>query len=205
MPDQMNGVTTDENQWNRTEETLYDVLHRSISMIIFPNGSSPESTPLLQRIKISVSENGCRLREASRNTGRDVLLWTRRGSPLRALLVISIGTVALLTLTGLLIFMFLFLLATANAIIVSLLISLAAAGGFLFFSFACVTAIYLGALSIAAFVISAATISAIFAAMVAAGWVGFFWVIWLGTKKSMSFAKQSLSMTGSSAQHAHRD
>ncbi|KAK8588661.1 hypothetical protein V6N12_023085 [Hibiscus sabdariffa] len=53
--------------------------------------------------------------------------------------------------------------------IVSLLIPLAAAGGFLFFSFACVTAIYLGALPIAAFVISAATISAIFAAMVAAG------------------------------------
>lgn len=81
----------------------------------------------------------------------------------------QIGSVAFLALTGLLIFMLIFLAATVNAIIVSLLISLAAAGGFLFFSLACVTAIYIGAMSIAAFVISIATISAIFAAMIAAG------------------------------------
>ncbi|MBA0832325.1 hypothetical protein Goarm_016725 [Gossypium armourianum] len=159
--------------------------------------------------------NGVTLNEnqriPSRNTGQTLLRWTRRGSPLRALLVISIGSVAFLALTGLLTFMLIFLVATVNAIIVSLLISLAAAGGFLFFSLACVTAIYIGAMSIAALVISIATISAIFAAMIAAGWVGFFWVIWLGTRKSVGFAKQSLSKTGSvisaysSAQHARID
>ncbi|KAH1081933.1 hypothetical protein J1N35_021694 [Gossypium stocksii] len=159
MADQTNGVTLNENQRIRKEETLYDVLHRSVSMIL-PDASSTESASLLQRIKISVSENGP---------------------------------------------------PTVNAIIVSLLISLAAAGGFLFFSLACVTAIYIGAMSIAAFVISIATISAIFAAMIAAGWVGFFWAIWLGTRKSVGFAKQSLSKTGSvlsvysSAQHARID
>ncbi|MFQ6634014.1 hypothetical protein Gotur_012429 [Gossypium turneri] len=167
MADQTNGVTLNENQRIRKEETLYDVLHRSVSMIL-PDASSTESAPLLQRIKISVSENGPRLGEASRNTGQTLLRWTRRGSPLRALLVISIGSVAFLALTGLLTFMLIFLVATVNAIIVSLLISLAAAGGFLFFSLACVTAIYIGAMSIAALVISIATISAIFAAMIAA-------------------------------------
>ncbi|MBA0686565.1 hypothetical protein Goari_014163 [Gossypium aridum] len=210
MADQTNGVTLNENQRIRKEETLYDVLHRSVSMIL-PDASSTESAPLLQRIKISLSENGPRLGEASRNTGQTLLRWTRRGSPLRALLVISIGSVAFLALTGLLTFMLIFLVATVNAIIVSLLVSLAAAGGFLFFSLACVTAIYIGAMSIAALVISIATISAIFAAMIAAGWVGFFWVIWLGTRKSVGFAKQSLSKTGSvisaysSAQHARID
>ncbi|PPR86746.1 hypothetical protein GOBAR_AA33941 [Gossypium barbadense] len=210
MADQTNGVTLNENQRVHNEETLYDVLHRSVSMIL-PDASSTESAPLLQRIKISVSENGPRLGEASRNTGQTLLRWTRRGSPLRALLVISIGSVAFLALTGLLIFMLIFLVATVNAIIVSLLISLAAAGGFLFFSLACVTAIYIGAMSIAAFVISIATISAIFAAMITAGWVGFFWAIWLGTRKSVGFAKQSLSKTGSvlsaysSAEHARID
>ncbi|XWS75365.1 hypothetical protein CRYUN_Cryun01aG0080800 [Craigia yunnanensis] len=122
----------------------------------------------------------------------------------------KVGTIALLTLTGLFVFMLFFLAATVNAIIISLLISLAAAGGFLALFFACVTAIYIGALSVAAFVISTATISAIVAVLVATGWIGFFWAVWLGTKKSMGLAKHSLCMTGSalsaysSAWHARR-
>ncbi|KAL5811824.1 hypothetical protein ACOSQ3_026774 [Xanthoceras sorbifolium] len=191
------------------DETLYVVLHRLISTILFPDhDTAAASAPLLNRVKISVSENGPRLSEASRNTARNVLVWTRRGSPFRAALVISVGTITLLTLTGLLLFMLFFLAATVNAIVISLLVSLAAAGGFLALFFACVTAIYIGALSVAAFVISTATISAIIAAMVATGWIGFFWVVWLATKKSAGLAKQSLSMTGSvlssysSARHA---
>lgn len=89
MADQTNGVTLSENQRIRKEETLYDVLHRSVTMIL-PDASSTESAPLLQRIKISVTENGPRLGKASRNTGQTLLQWTRRGSPLRALLVISV-------------------------------------------------------------------------------------------------------------------
>ncbi|XP_007031339.2 PREDICTED: uncharacterized protein LOC18600679 [Theobroma cacao] len=197
MAENMNGVSADENKCCHREETLYGVLHRLVSMIIFPDASSSASTPLLQRIKISISENGPRLGEASRNTGRAVLMWTRRGSPIRALLVISVGTITLLTLTGLLVFMLFFLAATVNAIVISLLISLAAAGGFLALFFACVTAIYIGALSVAAFVISTATISAIVAVIVAAGWVGFIWAVWLATRKSVALAKHSLSMTGS--------
>lgn len=196
MTEQTNGSTVDQkhSSCSHSDETLHGVLHRLISMIIFPDTLS---TPLLQRIKISVSENAPRLGDASRNTTQSLLDWTRRGSPLRALLVISVGTIALLTLTGMLVFMLFFLAATVNAIIISLLITVAAAGGFLALFFVCVTAIYIGALSVATFVISTATLSAIVAVLVATGWVGFFWAVWLGTKKSLGLAKHSLSMTGS--------
>ncbi|KAI9159977.1 hypothetical protein LWI28_003925 [Acer negundo] len=214
-PRESESINGDENgrtttvKIDRRDEMLYNVLHRLISTILFPDqDSAAASAPLLNRVKISVSENGPRLREASRSTGRNVLVWIRRGSPLRAVLVISVGTVTLLTLTGLLLFMIFFVAATVNAIVISLLVSLAAAGGFLALFFACVTAVYIVALSVAAFVISTATISAIFAAIVATGWIGFFCVIWLATKTSFGLAKQSLSMTGSalsaysSARHA---
>ncbi|MBA0848211.1 hypothetical protein Goshw_029756 [Gossypium schwendimanii] len=213
MTEQMNGASVDENNCTQSEEMLlHEALRRLISTIIYPDGSSSSPAPLLQRIKISVSENGPRLGEASRNTGRTVIRWTRSGSPLRALLVISVrvGSIAFLTLTGLLVFMLFFLAATVNAVIISSLIALAAAGGFLALFFACVTVFYIGAISVAAFVISTAIISAIIAALVATGWVGFFWVLWLGTKRSMDLAKHSLSITGSafsaysSARHAHR-
>lgn len=190
------------------EETLYGVLRRLTSEIVFPDGEQRGRTTLLHRIKASVAENGPLLREASGNTGRKVLHWTRRGSPLRALLVISVGTITLLALTGLLVFMIFFVAATINAIVISLLVSLAAAGGFLAFFFTCVTFIYIGALSVAVFVISSTTISAIVASLIAAGWIGFFWTLWLAMKKSLDLAKNSVTVTGSvisaysSARHA---
>lgn len=178
------------------EETLYSVFHRFISAILFPDhGADP--APLRHRIKTSVVHNVPLLREASVNTARNVHIWTRRGSPLRALLVISVGTITLLALTGLLVFMLFFLTATVNAIVISLLVSLAAAGGFLALFFTCVTFIYIGALSVAVFVIASTTISAIIAALIATGWIGFFWTLWLATKKGFDIAKRSLFVTGS--------
>ncbi|KAF7816311.1 voltage-dependent L-type calcium channel subunit [Senna tora] len=179
----------------KERETLYDVLHRLITSIVFPE--SGNTAPLLRRIKISVSQNAPLIPEASRNTARDVLLWTRRGSPLRALLVISVGTITLVALTGLIVFMLFFLAATINAILISLLISLAAAGGFLALFFAFVTAIYIGALSVAIFTISTVTFWTVVAILITTGWIGFFWTVWLATKKSFGFAKHSLSVTGS--------
>ena len=75
----------------------------------------------------------------------------------------------MISLTGLLIFMSFLLVATANAIIVSVLMSLAAAGGFLALFFACLVAVYVGAVSIAIFVISATVISAIVGVLIATG------------------------------------
>jgi hypothetical protein len=73
------------------EESLYGVFRRLISEIFFPDGEQRGRASLLHRIKASVVENGPLLREASGKTGRKVLSWTRRGSPLRALLVISVS------------------------------------------------------------------------------------------------------------------
>ncbi|CAL5375249.1 unnamed protein product [Camellia sinensis] len=121
--------------------------------------------------------------------------------------MLQVGTIGLLALTRLVVFMLFFLAATVNAIIIYLLVSLAAAGGFLALFFACVTTIYIGALSVAVFVISTATISAIIAVLIATSWIGFFWTMWLATKKSVGLAKHSLTVTGStlsaysSAQH----
>ncbi|KAI8536584.1 hypothetical protein RHMOL_Rhmol10G0269000 [Rhododendron molle] len=191
--------------------TLYGVLRRTVAEVFFPDPDTGcGSDPFLRRIKGSLSENVPLLRDASRNSGRDVLLWTRRGSPLRALLVVSVGTITLLALTGLTVFMLFFVAATVNAIVISLLMSLAAAGGFLALFFAFMTAIYIGALSVAVFVISTATISAIIAVLITTGWIGFFWTIWLATKKSVELAKHSLTVTGSavsaysSGRHARR-
>lgn len=84
-------------------------------------------------------------------------------------LLLQIGTITLLTLTGVLVFLLFLAAATVNAIIISLFMSLAAAGGFLAIFFACVAGIYIGALSIAVFVISSATISAIITVLIVTG------------------------------------
>jgi hypothetical protein len=176
-------------------QTLPEVLNRLVSAILFPEPADDNS--LLHRIKNSIADNVPLLPEASKNSANDVITWTRRGSSLRALLVISVGTVSFVSLTGLLVFTLFFLAATINAIVISLLMSLAAAGGFLALFFVCSTAIYIGSLSIAIFVISVTTFWTIVAILIISGWIGFFYTVWLITRKSFGFAKHSLSVTGS--------
>ncbi|AQK52384.1 hypothetical protein ZEAMMB73_Zm00001d050347 [Zea mays] len=143
------------------EDTLAGVLRSFVDGVWYPD------EPLLRRLRAASCDAAPRLRGASRNSARDLLEWTRRGSGLRAILVISVGTITLIALTGLLTFMFFLLVATANAIIVSVLMSLAAAGGFLAIFFACLVAVYIGAVSVAIFVISATVISAVVGILVA--------------------------------------
>ncbi|KAL3525051.1 hypothetical protein ACH5RR_013423 [Cinchona calisaya] len=177
--------------------TLCTIFNRLIAAIFFPNSDAPSAPPLLHRIKAALSQNIPLLRVATKNSAHHLLLWTRRGSPLRPLIVVSVGTIALLALTGFLVFMLFFVAATINAIVISLLVSLAAVGGFLAIFFAFLTAIYIGALLVAVFVITATTVSAIVAALIVTGWIGLFWTIWLVTQKGVGLVKQSLSMTGS--------
>ncbi|KAL8472366.1 hypothetical protein ACS0TY_028919 [Phlomoides rotata] len=189
------GAGDRSNDQTHDDPTLYTILYRLIAAIFFPGPNS--SVPLSQRIKASLSDNIPLLRDASRNTAHHVLLWTRRGSPLRALLVVSVGTIVFLTLSGLFVFMLFFVAATVNAVVISLLISLAAAGGFLALFFTCVAAIYVGALSVAVFVICTATISCTVAVLIATGWIGFFWTLWIAAEKSIGLAKHSVYTTGS--------
>lgn len=74
-------------------ESLYSLVCITIGSILFPDSKTgyASSSPLLQRIRNSFAENGPKLREASKKTSREILQWTRRGSYLRALLVITVS------------------------------------------------------------------------------------------------------------------
>ncbi|RRT80059.1 hypothetical protein B296_00012427 [Ensete ventricosum] len=70
--------------------TFYSVIRDFLAGIVLP---PPEASPppaFLQRLKFSYSKASPCLREASRNSARDLLLWTRRGGSPRALLVIAV-------------------------------------------------------------------------------------------------------------------
>ncbi|KAF8064743.1 hypothetical protein N665_1169s0002 [Sinapis alba] len=188
-------------------DSLYSLVCIMIGSVLFPD-SKTYSSSLLQRIRNSVSENIPKLREASRKTSREILQWTRQGSPLRALLVITMGTIVLVTTLALVVFTLFFVAATANAIVISLLVSLAVAGGFLALFFLSLTAIYIGALSIAVLVISTATVSAVVSVLIASGWIGFFYTVWLGARGSLRLVKQvmGLGIPGNSySRHLHND
>ncbi|KNA18768.1 hypothetical protein SOVF_067620 [Spinacia oleracea] len=145
-------------------KSLYDAFSSLLFPIFFPDPHYPSS--FYRRTKDSFRENLPHVRDASRSTGLNVLRWARNGSSFRLLLVISVGTITLLTLTGVLVFLLFLAAATVNAIILSIFMSLAAAGGFLAIFFACLAGIYIGALSIAFFVISSVTIAAIITALI---------------------------------------
>lgn len=95
----MNGRRKTEYEKEKEEEedlkSLYSLLCLTISSILFPDsktgGVSSSSSSLLQRIRNSVAENVPKLREASGRTGNEILVWTRKGSSLRALLVITVS------------------------------------------------------------------------------------------------------------------
>lgn len=91
------------------------------------------------------------------------------------------GTIGLVTTMALVVFALFFVAATFNAIIISLLVSLAAAGGFLALFFLSLAGIYIGALSVAAFVISAVTISAVVSVLFASGYIpgGYILCFWI--------------------------
>ncbi|KAE8808879.1 hypothetical protein D1007_14631 [Hordeum vulgare] len=166
-----NGEASDDNgravEVAGGEDTLSAVLRSFVDGVWPPPGNGGD--PLLQRLRAASCEAASRLWDASRNSARDLLPWTKQGSGLHAILVISVRTITLISLTGLLIFMSFLLVATSNAIVDSVLMSLAAVGGFLALFFACLVAVYVGAVSIAIFVISATVISAIVVAMIATG------------------------------------
>ena len=69
-------------------DSLPEVLNRIASAILFPGPGDDGS--VIRRIKVSVADNAPLLPEASRNSARDVLLWSRGGTPLRALFVITV-------------------------------------------------------------------------------------------------------------------
>lgn len=73
--------------------TLHGVLYALIATMLFPAHTGPAAgESLLRRVKISFSHYVPLIPQASRNSCGHLIHWTRRGSPLRALLVISVST-----------------------------------------------------------------------------------------------------------------
>ncbi|KAG8056659.1 hypothetical protein GUJ93_ZPchr0002g25971 [Zizania palustris] len=126
-------------------------------------------------------DGGRHLRDASRNAAGGLASWTRQGGAFRALVVVSVGSVALVTLTGLLIVVFVLVAAATSAAAVSVLVSLAALSAFL-------AAAYVGALLVVVFVVSATTAATVIAITIATGWVAFFWLVWFASRKCVDLA-----------------
>lgn len=96
------GDADDDKSSLHHHHTLHGVVYALIATILFPDHTSPAAgESLLRRAKISFSHNGPLLPQASRNSGRHLLHWTRQGSPLRALLVISVSSSFLTSLSAL--------------------------------------------------------------------------------------------------------
>ncbi|XP_078433404.1 voltage-dependent L-type calcium channel subunit [Wolffia australiana] len=175
-------------------ETLVHLLRNFSEGIFSPRGLD------LNHLRYSLSEIIPRLEKAFRNSAREILLSARHGSPLRRLVAILFGTIAAVLATGSAVFLMFFIVATLNAIIISLLVSLAVAGGFLALFFSCLVAMYIGALLVAGFVISIVSIATIIGALFTAGWVGLIGTIFVTAKKGLEIARQYVSL-GAEAQN----
>ncbi len=71
---------------------------------------------------------------------------------------LQVGLVLLIALTGFIVFSLFLLIATANAVVVGLLMSASAVGAFTACFFTALTLIYVGVLTAAAFAIGTATV-----------------------------------------------
>nr|CAB3482999.1 unnamed protein product [Digitaria exilis] len=71
------------------EDTLPGVLRGFVDGVWYGPGAGGDEKTLLRRLRAASCEAAPRLRGASRNSARDLLEWTRQGSGLRAILVIS--------------------------------------------------------------------------------------------------------------------
>ncbi|RCV11576.1 hypothetical protein SETIT_2G197000v2 [Setaria italica] len=142
--------------------------------------------PIPRRLWAAVRARAPRLRYACENAAGEFVAWTRQGGAPRALLVVSVGSVALPALTGLLIVVVFVAAAATNAVVFSVLVSMTAAGGFLAVLLALLAAAYACALSAAVFVISATTIATIIAVTIATGWAAFFWVLWFAARECLN-------------------
>lgn len=72
------------------ELTLYSVICDFLAGVVLPPPEASPPAAFLRRLKFSYYKASPCLREASRNSARDLLLWTRRGGSPRALFVIAV-------------------------------------------------------------------------------------------------------------------
>nr|GLL18998.1 uncharacterized protein LOC109167603 [Ipomoea trifida] len=94
--EEMGGESEDSNFCNPRQGVLYAqeitlsaVLTRLISAVLFPGPDTPGT--FQHRVKAALSEYAPLLCEASQNTARNICAWSHRGSPFRALLLLSVS------------------------------------------------------------------------------------------------------------------
>ncbi|KAE8785623.1 hypothetical protein D1007_40697 [Hordeum vulgare] len=89
----VNGEASDDNghavEVAGGEDTLPVVLYSFVDRVWPPPGNGGD--PLLQRLRAAYCEATPRLWDASRKSARNLLPWTKQGSGLRAILVISVS------------------------------------------------------------------------------------------------------------------
>eukprot|EP00249_Psilotum_nudum_P016087 c25650_g1_i1 orf=323-943(+) len=174
-----NYVVDGKNAHENVTHILREIVHGILSNRDGVTGSQSYA----QRTKRVFHEKAPQLKAACRHTLSDIVRWTKEGGQWRAFLVTTVAIVLLLVLTGFVVFMLFFAVATANAVAIGFLGSLALVGAFVALFFTSLTTIYIGALVGAVFSISTITFFSICAALTIAGWIGFLWVLWQGFRK----------------------
>lgn len=71
--------------------TLPTVVRGFVDGVLSSDGPSPPP-PFLRRVRVAATDAAPKLREASGNSARHLIAWTRQGSSLRALLVIAVSS-----------------------------------------------------------------------------------------------------------------
>ncbi|OAE27136.1 hypothetical protein AXG93_4666s1060 [Marchantia polymorpha subsp. ruderalis] len=180
-------------------EGLLDVMKEMVAELT-KDGRSRRS--MLLGSREVVQQKAPRLKQAAKQSSEDLVRWINQGGQWRSFLITVTGLIALLGLTGVAAFLVFFVIATTNTIVVALLGSMAAVGACVAVFFAALTAIYIGALSIAVFVISSIAFMTMFAVVTAASWIAFWWASWQLVTKVFDVARGSIALTASSLQGA---
>lgn len=149
--------------------------------------------PLTERLEGAVTSHAPRLQQAVHRVGADVLQWMHQGGFWRTLLVVSVGLISVTALTGLTALLMVVLVATVNAVIIGFLMSLSAVGAFLAMFCTSLTVIYIGALAATAFAIGSAVVVTSCTVLFFTGWILFAWAICEVMKKSLNFARNTLT------------
>ncbi|KAL3691557.1 hypothetical protein R1sor_005208 [Riccia sorocarpa] len=172
--------------FNSEREGVLDVIKDMVGKLTKDRRSQRS---MLSRSREVVRENAPRLRKAARYSTEKVNRWIHGGGRWRSFMITVTGLIALIGLSGVAAFLIFLIIATANTVVIALLGSVAAVGACIAIFFTALTAIYVGALSFAAFFISSICMLSIFAMLTAAGWIGFWWALWTGVRKGVGTAQ----------------
>ncbi|XP_024533764.1 uncharacterized protein LOC112347300 isoform X1 [Selaginella moellendorffii] len=171
------------------------------------SGSKQGRDSVLARMRALAYEKGPRAQTAARQTMADLHRWMQESGHLKIALLgavstlfnlffdddlfLQVGLVGLAALVALATFVVVFVSATANAMMISLILSISLVGFLMASFFTSLTAVYVGALLAAGVTISSLTFFSICGMIMAAGWFTFSWGIWNFVRKIFQIVRYS--------------